>query len=138
MSKLTRNKILKMEAGREMDALVAEKVFGGPEAHKDWYWWDGANMVWSNDTAYGAKPILIPALFAGPHFSTDISAAWEAVEKMKQGGHIFTFEMVTDDEDQYSAGFERKMEDYKPIWSGFGDTAPLAICRAALLAVVTL
>ncbi|MBB6694396.1 hypothetical protein H7B90_23650 [Cohnella xylanilytica] len=53
--KLTRESIISMEPGRELDALVAANVFG-------WH--------------YGTYH---PEL---RHYSTDISAAWEVEEKM--------------------------------------------------------
>ena len=62
---MTRDEILAMEPGRELDALVAEKVMGlttGPDSYFD--------------CAYEADDAL--------HFSTDIAAAWEVESTMNE------------------------------------------------------
>jgi hypothetical protein len=101
-----------MKAGRELDALVAEKVMGlppvyGPTGIK----WDG--------------PI--------PAYSTDIAAAWEVVERIKgsQPESTFSIEWIGT---QWRVDFVYQNYD----WYNEGDqadTAPHAICLAALKAV---
>jgi hypothetical protein len=111
--------ILNMPAGREMDELVAERVMGwtleevtDPIMHETFM-----NYV---DTETG-RGMYRPEEWLP---STDIAAAWEVVEKM-QGGLRFELRRIP-------SGF----------WAYFGEemsaeanTAPLAISRAALLAV---
>lgn len=86
---------LDMEAGRELDVLIIENVFGVPR-HK----------------------------VSLPRFSVDIDAAWQVVDKMKDDGLSFVI--------QY-------MPKLYYVQFGYGDyyttaaTAPLAICRAALV-----
>jgi len=122
---MTRDEILTMEAGREMDALVAEKVMGhtvGRDATLETFYPQYTTTV---ETSEGFTILA--------HYSTDISAAWRIVEKFKSdarigismadytnGGYCFTF---------FGPGNFDEYECDAP-------TAPLAICRAALLAVL--
>lgn len=113
----------KMPAGHEMDALVAEKVMGlevagSPERRLH-------HRV--NEVAY---PV--------PRYSTDIAAAWEALEvASKKVNASFNVGLYTWPKKHYNV----QMSGGKG-WGGFGeanpcvqaDTAPLAICRAALKA----
>ena len=96
----------KLEAGLELDALVAEKVMG-------WFVAKGPHSPTS-------PPDLIP------RYSTDIAAAWEVVEKMIDQGRRFVI----------NNNFSRTMfiADFcgRDVLE---KTAPLAICRAALKAV---
>jgi len=89
-----------------------------------------------------------------PKFSSDISAAWEVAEKINQmitdghltlendfnyltleflgynSGYAVSFDCIVDDNEWYEQG---TIEKYK--YAARAETAPLAICRAALLAV---
>lgn len=79
-----------MNAGREMDALVAEKVMGGfaesPNAMADvgevWYWLDGSNGV------LRGEPYKVGVMKRWDHQwdawkpSTDIAAAWQVVDHL--------------------------------------------------------
>ena len=111
---MTRDEVLAMKPGRELDALVAEKVMGWKVAQvfdlKDT---DGTNI------ANGITPYSIGQRV--PHYSTDIAAAWEVVGK---------FEYID-------------VRRFKDHWgctvygqTVTGKTAPEAICKAALLAVM--
>lgn len=110
-----------MNAGRELDALVAEKVMGWtfrtfPEGVcpnvKHWY--------------CGEQYVLMKP------FSTDIAAAWRVVEKLVSDGRVFIVK-----------GDGLRDGDFNPKWTVLCDnhprtdaaTAPLAICLAALQAV---
>ena len=119
-------------APRERDALVAEKVMG-MESH------DGEFYRPSVDS-YAPPGHMV---LAGPRpYTTDISAAWEVVEKMEA--------------DDFWAKLTRKTETYYagrpdiPEWhcwlrcvgagtrgdhTAYHVSAPLAICIAALKAV---
>jgi hypothetical protein len=102
-------------AGQEVDALIAEKVFGGPGKNVQWYWWRNSTPSLDVD----------PPIYAGPAFSTDIAAAWRVVEKMKEC-HWF---LLTDRIDtKWYAAFSDKAKSIE-------SSAPLAICRAALKAI---
>ena len=109
---MTKEEILQLEAGRELDALVMESVFG----------------IKRND---GTEQYVIGHNL--PHFSTDISAAWEVVEKMIElkmfinighGGILWRINVSS-----------RKMYERLEYTGITAMTAPLAICRAALLVV---
>lgn len=94
--KLTRESIMSMEPGRELDALVAANVFG-------WH--------------YGTYH---PEL---RHYSTDISAAWEVVDRMSPQ----TMYMTRRHSDVWLCEFHGY-----PLVEG--NAAPETICKAALLA----
>ena len=120
---MTRDEILNMEAGREMDTLVAEKVMGFPVKIGD----------------ITGEPYHAQFGYSMPNYSTNIAAAWMVVEKLQNQYPAFNLVWV-------------KLQILKPeialrrAWranfqgstlsDAFADTAPLAICRAALLAML--
>jgi hypothetical protein len=113
---------------RELDALVAEKVMGWiigyPLADAP----DGMPPRPPGDTrSHYDYPVLVPA------YSTDITAAWQVVEKMEDLGYHWRFANVIPSSDPivYTMKFMRMDTDAKETEF----TAPLAICRAALKAV---
>jgi hypothetical protein len=99
-----------MTAGLDLDELIIEKVIG----------WDAV------------KKILDPKpMFSKFSPSTDIADAWMVVEKFYSlnlhrylDGKEFTAYLVTERENKNIDGY------------GVADTAPLAICRAALKATM--
>ena len=112
-----------MEAGREMDALVAEKIFNwihsgrfflppsDPPATKD---------NWAAIYAEKGRPNWLP------YYSTSISAAWEVVEKMER------FQITQYPKGKYYAGAGDPDEEGWEF-DAEAPTAPLAICRVALM-----
>ena len=94
---MTREEILNMPAGREMDALIAKFVMKVDSPH-DVY-----------------------------KFSTDIADAWTVVEKMN------SIKMDTDEGYQIRAKF---LFGIQMLHGKEEKEASLAICRAALLAVM--
>jgi hypothetical protein len=68
-----------------------------------------------------------------PPFSTDISAAWEVVRRLKMRGHNLEIMAYTYDRTYATFG-----NDGVEGWAEANgeNCAPLAICRAALLAVL--
>lgn len=167
-----------MEAGGELDALVAERVF-------DWVWMSRADdspnsnpykSAWlfppdSRDVDTGERdwfdrPIIKRttkdgrwlgivgpfrpydggmkegACFTLPNYSTDIAAAWEVVEKIKVlpergmrkfGGRNTPEFVLVWDVDHWYVDFDG--QGTVPPIHAEGETAPLAICLAALKAV---
>ena len=115
-----------MPAGPALDALVAEKVME--------FWWfsdsRGFRMLIEPITELenvcyttGQGPFQ-----RVPHYSTDIAAAWLVVEKMRDKGWYWAVYYFTTIEAAFTyAGLGSKAAQ--------ADIAPLAICRAALLAV---
>jgi hypothetical protein len=137
---MTREEILALGAGRELDALVAEHVMGwsrgtiGPE--------DDLSLVWFPLDGGGWLEEPRP-------WSTDIRAAWQVVEKAS-GFHADAplhrkFRAVAlfyPQEGQvgcqiYECVPGRRIFDVRNVFAeNVASTAPLAICRAALLAVL--
>jgi hypothetical protein len=98
---ITREEILAMSAGVEMDMLIELELFGKVAS-----------------VYYHPRP-----------FSTDLSAAWEVVEKMKQNNWFF---ILSDNlfPDRWEASFF--WDPNQTMIEAIAETAPLAICRAAL------
>lgn len=127
-------------AGRELDAIVAEKVMGwvGREGE---LWTDGATgkvTKWGTDNCITLNDATTSFYFRP---STDIAAAFEVAEKIglfKNCRHLHEDGVVV----QEGLGFRRTgwewvvEEVLQPIGENTilarGETAPLAICRAAL------
>lgn len=108
-----------MEAGREMDALVAEKVMGHEVSS---YWFRGVDVghesLGNNLGRNLAK------------YSTDIAAAWDVVDATKHPFEIF----ISGKKNIPFASAKIIIGD--DCFEVSADTAPLAICRAALMAVL--
>lgn len=119
-----------LQAGRDLDALIAEKVLG-------WKWIKIAGLrllVPPNFNNRGGISLMSrkdPYQFL-PHFSTSIQIAWQVVEK-------FDFwDLTKTISGEYRAKLRRKV-DGKVAGYVLGEstapTAPLAICLAALAAL---
>lgn len=102
----------RMDAGREMDALVAEHVMGHTRGF---------------EKQYGELFISFPEKVL-PRYSTEIMAAWTVVERFEREGFFLSLDRVLGG---WSATFHRSAPESRRL----GDTAPLAICRAALAEV---
>ena len=83
------------EAGRELDALVAEKVMGW--YRKDGPPPDGGGDRWLFEPEPGDREFSFEHAEYGtlPHYSTDIAAAWEVAEKFK-GIYIYKADINID------------------------------------------
>lgn len=192
MSAMTTENPLELPAGRELDALVAEKIFGeqlsaetpaaigravmsgffssspkrdgpteygvkwngteyrltldescwnyggaqGNDGYGLWWWEHREGEPWQADVeAHVAKwRRSVPA------YSTQIGAAWQVVEKLETATPT-TLVQVTrkkaaecDDRMMYEVEF-RQCEKPWGIVTAFAESAPLAICRAALKSV---
>ncbi len=156
---LTREHILEMTAGPEMDIEVARLVFGsdltsGEDSEDDdddllWWGWSFTRSTkrYTHIRQFGLMPSGKPhpnyppetKLYGTPHaapFSTDISPAWRVVEKMQDDGWTFWFHSskqitATTGERGYIGHFRHGAIE-PPNSSG---TAPFTICHAALLAL---
>jgi hypothetical protein len=133
-----------MEAGRELDALIAEKVMGIDPTADDQLLYDkryltkydakrilagetSVGIVLSNDKSFNDVVKFLPGC---PHYSTDIAAAWQVVEKMEQRLDLCWLGPG----DVWVAVLGNGEEDYQ-YGDAMAPTAPLAICRAALKAI---
>ena len=69
-----------------------------------------------------------------PKYSEDISAAWEVVEKLRTDGLMVD---LTSEGAIKNPGWQVTVEDSRSddAWFSYADTAPQAICEAALAAV---
>lgn len=116
------DEILKMSAGREMDELIATKIMG-LFVLRDF---QGERIIVeliqgdpeSSFREYLQKPEL--------HYSTDIRAAWELMEK-------YSF-AIWKNGDSWAVG--NTFDEQGFLQDAEAPSAPLAICRAALLAVM--
>ncbi|WP_199614694.1 BC1872 family protein [Paenibacillus alkalitolerans] len=116
---MNREEILAMKPGRELNTLIAEKVMGWkiqsyddlpdvtPEPD-----WVSENVVFCSMSEW--EP------------STDISAAWEVLEKSRKSGEV---SMWTDKNGKWACEIGYWIYDDC-------DNVPEAICKAALLAVM--
>jgi hypothetical protein len=133
---MTREEILNMPAGREMDALIAKKVMGW-SADPEGYWLDRKNEY--ADTGWGLfKQDETKNHPACKEYnpSADIRAAWEIVVAMEEKDIWFELANVVPNSDPIV--YEAKFIGGRDGAYACEDTAPLAICRAALLAVMPL
>ena len=118
-----------MKAGRELDALIAEKVMG----HKCSC---GREDLNNRANPYGIKGFCLvhgSTDIVGGNYSTNIADAWEVVEKLvSTPGPNGDHHSVQVD---YSGGAVVVIDENED-WqvSAIADTAPLAICLAALKA----
>lgn len=135
---MTQSEILALPPGKNLDALVAEKVLKWQKRfYTDRLWW------W-----HSGDEKMICLSMDEPHFSTDVYVAWERIVEGEWGnrpdraGKRFYFKL----DSVISAGwFVEVWDEYAavnsvPHGSGgtgirvYADTAPHAICLAALLA----
>ena len=131
-----------MKPGRELDVIVAEKAM---KFSRRAYSEVGAG--WRDDENSTFYPDYTDSL---PFFSSDISAAWEVVEKVKastfnwssgsgfwdgnQTGHRLVVELKGDQEGKWSCVLRDENWNHY-VYVESADSAPHAICLAALEAV---
>lgn len=101
-----------MGAGPKLDALIAGNVMGWRDAAGVWI---GGVTPWATDGDYRRKAEFCP--------STDIAVAWEVVEKLQ---NTLCFELRRRSDGGFCCWFGEEMR-------AEASTAPLAICRAALV-----
>ncbi len=132
-----------LKPGRELDELVAQKVMElsvSPERQReyerllakheeDMKVYRAAWDVYGSELAGPPTPPKKPRI-TFPPYSTDMSAAWQIVEKL---GPKFWFGLGDDtDDDKWNANFYNKSQHFSAFHC---DTAQYAICMAALQAV---
>jgi hypothetical protein len=133
---MTRDEILTMPAGRKMNALIAVKIMG--ICPHDWQLENNLSnaqhvCLLCGQKYYAYNPPVTP------DYSTDMTAAWQVVEKLSKP-HIFI--NLSKFGDKYVCDIEN-MEDYSNPekqfnrWKiDFCNSPALAICRAALLMTI--
>lgn len=118
MSELTREQVLGMEAGPEMDELVAVMIMGYESSKVRNGWVELGNFA-----TYPKR------------YSTDIAAAWEVVEKVREKGWGMAIVNAFSQEPD-GPGYGCHLRNGMKTHTGYAETAPLAICRAALLTTI--
>lgn len=119
-----KEEILAMEAGRKLDELVEQSIFGLVRGYRH----DGSRC-WKDERG-------IPVQSEAKPYSTDISAAWQVVEKMKEEGHLLLLELLGSVSGDWHAEFGKGYFPYVLDGQTKAKSAPEAICKAALLAKV--
>jgi hypothetical protein len=120
--------ISKMKASPEMDAMIAENLFGWSDVKEINYL--GGGMQWRGTNEIGQRSVPVH------NYSTNMAYAWEVVEKLADilpGVVSVQHEFHRDGSGTIC--FIRQYPDSNAKWITHDESAPLAICRAALLAV---
>jgi hypothetical protein len=127
-----------MEPGRELDVLIAEKVFGETVVHTVWgdYGQYHAYCIGEPDYDYSGENYGGVLSNPVPHYSTDIAAAWTVMVALTRfnccpellGDYNYRWRV------RLTMGYPRE-GDHKPYVSVECDEAPHAICLAALKAI---
>ena len=137
-----------IEAGRELDALVAEKVMG-------WIWIEGDDddpraLVSPDETCSAAWYPSVGNAGVGSHpdFSTSIADAWKVAEELcvlEWGFSLFKYPGLSSMGFGYVAVFAKSLRPYSveivnlgdpsKVAHGHSDNAAHAICLAALRAL---
>ena len=141
--------VLNMKPGRYLDALIAENVLnwkpwivkrgeythfvwqkhGQPEPYKQYRDWekqkDGYTQV--AGSIYDPMKHVEDGL---PRFSAELNRAWEVINFLHGLGWASS---VENDLHAYCCRFDNIQGIYKPVVAYGRSSAPLAICRAALL-----
>jgi len=147
------DKILAMKPCRELDGMVAEKVMELEtyRSKEDWIQKRMPHIAeWSEAVEYPAYwlPMCELATMV-PEYSNDITVAWEVIERMVTLGWSYNVNFIKDH--RYPEGvnhccFSRPMahisaedalyidQSERMFFHGHCETAPEAICKAALLA----
>ena len=119
-----------MKAGRELDALVAEKVMGWKLFDRAAMGWGPGPSVWS--TGENSDDPMSSPTFQGFQPSVDIRHAWLDVKKMAEL-HVVSVSCMFNKRWRCEA-VQAHSQRQTPV-NAIADTAPLAICLAALKAV---
>lgn len=124
---MTREEILGMEAGPELDRLVAEQIMGWEEGRNFSMWPEqGVHISVGDGIGFFWRP------------STDITAAWEVMTKLCELGMVpEVYGMwLTKKKNEWYIVLWYSVEDLTAAARAKASTLPLAICRAALLAMM--
>ncbi len=139
---MTKDQVLAIKPGRVLDMMIAKDVMGFiPIGKSNWWLYpesfncepDKATS-WvieaENGVEFRGKKYVKPIYISD--FARYIQNAWAVVKKMSDMG----YSMVLDNNDyrgHYSVGF---YVDDVTLSEATGETAPEAICKAALLALI--
>lgn len=153
-----------LPAGRELDAMIAERIMGLNVVARNWPcgWaegfyqaqhWPQRGHEWFRETGpvYAEVQTIWPPqvdprhpddpwgpytdVQPVPFYSTDITAAWQVLTHLQEQGYVPSVSRHRSEPDAWWACFSREHRTPDDVGEATGDTAPLAICRAALAAV---
>jgi len=127
---MTKQEILNLE-GRELDAAVAEHVMGWTrERTEKNNWYEPESRLW--------KPVDSTTNL--PRYSSNIVAAWEVVERLHELGYNLAIYCQRKGAQDEGVEVHVGKGDYNDnvVWPPVhhANTAPKAMCYAALLAVM--
>jgi len=157
MAEVKMTDIDQMEAGPELDALVVEKVMGWrwdedwgclippeqtakpSEMWTDWQKeWDAETRSYEVYREPVRENLVSGIVYSGdsskiitPRYSTDIAAAWEVALRMIRVPYSYEF-YLCQQTDGWDVSFQHPGDKGG---QAHGETASLAVCRAALKAV---
>jgi hypothetical protein len=110
-------------AGRDLDREIAEKVMG----------WEWTELDWANPEHRHLVPGGIPQQITVPHYSSDIAAAFAVLSAVSAKGYQWA---LANSEEGFDVWIGRKaVDDLVAFPDVRAETAPLAICLAALKAM---
>lgn len=123
--------IEELEAGRELDALVAEKVMGWQRVEEEFpYFWPTTEMM---DAIKKQHPdVIAVGYFPCPNFSTDIAPSWSLFEWLAARGIV---RVSNGDGDSLDVDFTPHSDNLLRCANVSADTLPRALCLATLEAV---
>jgi hypothetical protein len=138
---MTRDEILNMPAGRELDSIIADCIFGietvKPKSRTDY-----VEDIHARPKGSSAKWIDCEVL---KFYSSNMDAAWEVFEFVSKSSEETSLSRnavenisIGHDSDGWmcSIWWFRDIQSSHAVEGIYADTAPLAICRAALLAIL--
>lgn len=134
-----------MKAGRELDALIAKEVMGLQNV--------GINLIqtdnfyrghWEELLCYSPEPDTVGYQEEVPHYSTDMNDAWKVVEYIRNNIDPLNRMWkpnISHEGEHFMWRCEFKLEndnagDDTTYYCANAETAPLAICLAAIKTVV--
>jgi hypothetical protein len=126
---MTREEILSMKPGMELDYLIAEHVFKNIRNANGKTYYKNGLVKWTDDK--GAN-FFYPVI---PKYSSEIADAWDLIEHLQVNDTYIGVHCWCHFPKSYAVDYQgpgkHKYETIGPI-----STAPEAICKAALLAVL--
>lgn len=138
MINLTKEEILAMEPGRKMDELIDKLVFRHNNYRAKMLKWSRYvfRESWDDPNSYydewHRSQEIGPWEYDGPKYSTDIAVAWEVFTKWGWQGDV----CFCGDEWHCEIMYGFDPAGYGVYEKAEAKTAPEAICKAALLAVL--
>jgi hypothetical protein len=111
------------EAGLDLDAAIARRVFGAPERTPN---------AWGY-LEHGRQHVTKRPRPLYPPYSTDMAAAWRVVEHFAADGWNISLGKGHGTAEWFANLYHP--DDHPNDYEADADTMPLAICRAALAAL---